>query len=296
MVASGNSPPKTIRRKSFRSSVRDAVVADVPVVPAQDALSAVGEVRHEELSEIVLKLRSKLKTALKRIMSAYTSKIAAASDPEYPRSEVVQQMKQAASSMYTACQYICFDACDVSDESVIIMYCFGICVEILFRATFQIIAPEKVVNFLEIMTLEILNDARRKGSSSVPFTDSDVESYVMTWVKRWGLEESGVGSGREDSPKIPLPDRDSTPQTREQVVPMKSPSRATRRESVRQEIDLNEQAVHLIDLLGRVGYDKSLVGRATELSREFVEQVHGHLAQVRKVRAANRFSQESQLV
>jgi hypothetical protein len=107
-------------------------------------------------------------------------------------------------------------------------------------------------------------------------------------VKRWGLEETAVGSGREESPKLPLPNRrDSTP---------KSPSRATRRESPHKQFDLNEEAVHLIDLLGRVGYDKSLVGRTTELSREFVEEVHGHLAQVRKARAANRLSQESQLV
>lgn len=291
MTISKDSPPKTIRRKSIRSSVRDTVLSDGPVGSDSNGEPELSEARANEFTNIVQRLRIKLKTALKKAVEALRSKIAGAGDPDYPRSEAIQQIKLFSSSMYTACQYICYDVCDVPDESLIIKYCFGVCMEVLFGAFFKVISPEKELDFLTVMTAEILEEARRNRSSQVSFSALDVESYVVKWVKRWGLEDSGAV--RSETPKRQSVVKVPTPQPVKATTLEEQPALAP---VPAEPVDLNAHAANLISLLGRIGFDKSILPRATVLTREFVETAQERLGEARRARAASRLSQESQLV
>jgi len=290
MPPAKNSPPKTIRRKSLRASVRDVFIDDLPDAPFQETGTTEGSA---EFSIIVPKLRNKLNEVSTRILKAFASKLAGASDPDYPKSEIIQQVLQSAASLYTACQITCTQICDVPDDSVLIKYCFAMCAETLFRVTFDLITPGISLAFLDCMTPEIIEDARRTKSSRVSFAENDVETYVMIWAKRFGLYEDQKRSISPAKATQTPPKFEATKTLRDSVA-----SDALRVPPIPDGVsgDLNAKTAHLLGELGRLTTGKTLVRSVTLLTNEVVQEALSKLAQVRREREANRFSQGSQLM
>jgi hypothetical protein len=241
-------------------------------------------------------------------ISAYLTKIAGANDPDYPRGEIVQQMKQTAAAMYTASSMACVAKCDVPDDSPLIMYCFAVGVRALVSETLRAMvvsdpAPDWICS-------EVLGAVRADPDGAYPVSFTEVEKFIDKVVIRIpALQDQFAGRHQSptqkrpvtppqrgaDTPPVPgSPQHQAKPSPARQAPRPPSPHKASPQRQV--EADIESLARETMHHMGKVGRIEGEFLRTTELmdrlTREVAEQIH----LLKEARKRQHFSQSSQLL
>jgi hypothetical protein len=156
------------------------------------------------------KLEDRISKSFMKSLQSFRVKLAGAADASYPRSLVIQQIKQTAMSMYTASELICKDVCDVADDSPLILLCFSIGLQALFQEALRILGIPVFSEDLDRIVGDVVADLKATGATNVQFRDVDIESHVDSVTAVFGLnvvpETAPAGSvspQRATSPEKP---------------------------------------------------------------------------------------------
>jgi hypothetical protein len=175
--------PRTVRRVSL--SRREPEETESEVVES----GPITEAEWNEFSGFTRSLKERLDRSFGKAINTFKTKIAGATDPSFPRSEVIQQLKQTAMSMYTASEFIAKEVCDVADDAVLIYFCFSIGAQSLIQETLRILKIDMPQEEVDKIVLEVLNGVKNKRSTKVSFTDVDIEPYVRRLVVAFGIDK-----------------------------------------------------------------------------------------------------------
>lgn len=326
MVGRKRSPPTVRRRSVSRPPVDSSVPASPPRSQARES---------DQFDEFADGVREMLVRQYKMLISAYLSKIAGADDPDYPRAEIVQQMKQTAAAMFTASSMACVAKCDVPDDSPLIMYCFAVGMRALVSETLRAMgSSEEGPDW-------ICDDVRKKfleaTTEGTPFSFAEVEKFVDNVVANVpGLHDHFAGrpvnpiQPRPGSPirpnitptrhpiTLPLP-QPATPSGQttfaslspprftagspERVavspsrpIPNGTPARMVPGSPERpQTDDINGLVRQVMHHMGKVGRIGGEFVKTTALMDKLTEKISSEIASLRETRKRQHFSQSSQL-
>lgn len=228
---SSSESPRTTRRKSL--------IRRDPHESMMNVESDRHDIENSEFARFARDLSPKLHRAFDKHISAYMMKIRGAEFPEFPRSDVVQQMKQTAMSIYTASELICQNVCDVPSNSALVFFAFTIGFEALLEETLILLGLQFNRDTLDKTVLDVIQGIRRAGNCEVGFSEVDVEDFVQrrAYAFKIVMDDSPLSpqriaeETRKQSPERMIvagggnsdPQRPLSPQNISQVIRIMSP-------------------------------------------------------------------------
>lgn len=317
MSPSIQSPPRSFRRKSVGHNSGDDSDAHPPGSPQRGGPRPSELPFKDKISETSNVLRNRMMKAINEEVSQYTNNISGADDPDFPISEVIQQMKTSATSLYGRCKDACEFAFDVPDNSILILLSFTVGVQKLLYEALRILKRSPADNdTIENMAKSAINSARRRKNSETEFTRADIDAFIEGACKSVGIVQnekpqsiapvtvedrlsqssrtavdSRPSLSRQLMGKAPLqvntslsPRRDS-PVRKSLSSPIKSP---------RLKEDINTKVLALVNLLRDIGIRRESAGSALKLTKTVMMGIEARLAEIRSLRANQQFSQYTQ--
>jgi hypothetical protein len=301
MPPSRDSPPRSVRRKSGESrptGSSDGEQRD-SVPPTKKNVTG------DNISIHSTKLRNILLKSLEEKLESFKKEVAIANDPDFPRQEVLNQMKICAKEMYSACKVSCEFAFDVPRNSVLIHLSFVIGVQGMITETLKALKIQVPPSRIEAIAAIILNDCRSRHTSETNFAPEYIEKFIETQAVAFGIiSESQLGAAQ--APVISRSDS-STGQPMTPTRSLKvgrtltpgrllySPPPAAFYEFPKiATASLDEKMVYLTTVLKEVELDKKAVDVSLSLIKDVCKHLEKDIIKRKAILAAQRFSQETQ--
>lgn len=224
MSETSGSPPKTTRRKSLYSSVRD-----VPfTINESDGSSRV--LSKLEASEMYNKIRGSLEKDFKQICDAFYREIRFAQDPEYPRIQLITELKKKAHGVYFCAAKSCELVTDVSPTHEIVIRAFMTGLSQLLAIAWNVLCPGRDIEIV----YSVCSDFLKEPSKVLPQGLASIDPLVDEWVDRLGLHNI-------EPKRVPTPPR-------RHISPLKQPAEVLRvEEEGRALIELSKDLKKLKD-------------------------------------------------
>ena len=162
-------------------------------------VSRISEAEWKEFSGFTESLNQKLEKSFGKSITAFKTKLAGATEPSFPRTEIVQQIKQTAMSMYTASEFICKEVCDVADNAALIPFCFAIGVQALIQETMRLLKMDLAQDTVDRIVIDVMEGVVARKSTKVSFSEVDVEPYIRRLINAFGIDSEF----RPESPRTP---------------------------------------------------------------------------------------------
>ena len=137
------------------------------------------------------------------IQRLFEAKISSANDPDYPRSELVQQLKHSALAIYQTSKLVCETICDVPESSPIVMFGFILGLQSLLHAAWNIVHPGESNDLISQLLEQYLQKARKHAVTAVEFTIDDLDEYIENLVELFVFRNEGcINNGITNIPNI----------------------------------------------------------------------------------------------